>query len=159
VIYKASNASITRTARVNLSKLRFTGNKLKRTSRLSCGANGTYTGVDSCSGYSLYRTYHDGICGTYTTLYESNSATCGYVAPPPPPPPVPPPPPPPVGCTPGLECVNDACAYCNPGSGDSCVPAGISCCSTWGYLNSDCSRNVQCGNCCPGGYFTGRPGC
>ena len=31
-----------------------------------------------CSGYDLYYTYTDGNCGTYNTLIESNSATCGY---------------------------------------------------------------------------------
>ena len=140
MIYKASNASITRTAQVRFSSLRFTGNKLKRTSRLSCGAKDVYTGIETCVGVNLFRSYHDGICGTYSTLFQSNSATCGYVAPPPPPPP--PPPGPPV-CTPGFEYVNDSCAYC------AGVPGG--CCSqgrpVYCQLFSNCARSCDCFNC------------
>ncbi len=136
MIYKASNASITRTAQVRFSSLRFTGNKLKRTSRLSCGEKNVYTGVQYCSGYSLFRTYHDGICGTYDTLYESNSATCGYTPPPPPPPPGPP------TCTPTLECLNDACSAC----GAPCCVGGVTQCACQAQLNADCSRT--CFNAC-----------
>lgn len=34
-----------------------------------------------CVGFDLYRTYADGNCGTYETLYQSNSTTCGYIPP------------------------------------------------------------------------------
>ena len=81
MIYRAVNASITRTAQAKFSLERFTGSKLKRTYRLTCGDKDVYTGIDSCVGVNLYRSYHDGVCGTYGTLYQSNSTTCGYVAP------------------------------------------------------------------------------
>ena len=81
MIYRAVNASITRTAQAKFSLERFTGSKLKRTYRLTCGDKDVYTGIDSCVGVNLYRSYHDGVCGTYGTLYQSNSVTCGYVAP------------------------------------------------------------------------------
>lgn len=32
----------------------------------------------SCSGYDLYNVYADGYGGTYSTLAESNSTSCGY---------------------------------------------------------------------------------
>jgi hypothetical protein len=41
---------------------------------------GTYLS-QFCSGYNLYYTYADGSGGTYNTLIQTNSATCGYVAP------------------------------------------------------------------------------
>ena len=81
MIYRAVNASISRSAQAKFSLERFTGSKLKRTYRLTCGDKDVYTGVDACVGFNLYRSYHDGVCGTYGTLYQSNSATCGYVAP------------------------------------------------------------------------------
>ena len=81
MIYRAVNASISRSAQAKFSLERFTGSKLKRTYRLTCGDKDVYTGVDTCVGFNLYRSYHDGVCGTYGTLYQSNSATCGYVAP------------------------------------------------------------------------------
>ena len=34
-----------------------------------------------CSGYDLYGTYTDGNCGTYNSLIQSNSSSCGYVPP------------------------------------------------------------------------------
>ena len=43
----------------------------------SCQANETYIGF-FCTGTTLYYTYADGDCGTYDTLIEYNSATCGY---------------------------------------------------------------------------------
>jgi hypothetical protein len=43
-------------------------------------ASGTYI-TQYCSGFNLYYTYADGSGGTYDTLQQSNSATCGYVAP------------------------------------------------------------------------------
>jgi hypothetical protein len=43
----------------------------------SCQADETY--IESfCTGTTLYYTYADGNCGTYNTLIEYNSATCGY---------------------------------------------------------------------------------
>ena len=81
MIYRFVNASISRTAQAKFSLERFTGSKLKRTYRLTCGDKDVYTGVDSCVGFNLYRSYHDGVCGVYGTLYQSNSTTCGYVAP------------------------------------------------------------------------------
>jgi hypothetical protein len=113
VIYRAVNASISRTAQAKFSLERFTGSKLKRTYRLTCGDKDVYTGVDSCLGFNLYRSYHDGVCGTYSTLYQSNSATCGYVAPAP----VSPAPEPvsPVGVSPvGVSPVGSTnCTSCN----------------------------------------------
>lgn len=41
---------------------------------------GTYQG-SFCSGYDLYYIYADGSGGTYSSLVQSNSPTCGYVAP------------------------------------------------------------------------------
>ena len=41
---------------------------------------GTYQG-SFCSGYNLYYIYADGSGGTYNSLIQSNSPTCGYVAP------------------------------------------------------------------------------
>ncbi len=43
----------------------------------SCQASGTYI-TYYCTGTTLYYTYADGNCGTYDTLIEYNSATCGY---------------------------------------------------------------------------------
>jgi len=43
-------------------------------------ANGTYLS-QYCSGFDLYRTYSNGCNGTYSSLYESNSTTCGYQPP------------------------------------------------------------------------------
>lgn len=43
-------------------------------------AYGTYLS-QYCSGFDLYYTYSDGCNGTYSSLYESNSATCGYTPP------------------------------------------------------------------------------
>lgn len=43
-------------------------------------AYGTYLS-QFCSGYNLYYTYADGSGGTYNSLVQSNSPTCGYVAP------------------------------------------------------------------------------
>lgn len=43
-------------------------------------AYGTYLG-QYCSGYNLYYTYADGSGGSYDSLYQSNSATCGYSPP------------------------------------------------------------------------------
>lgn len=43
-------------------------------------AYGTYIS-QFCSGYNLYYTYANGSGGTYNQLQQSNSATCGYVAP------------------------------------------------------------------------------
>ena len=43
-------------------------------------ASGTYQG-SFCSGYDLYYTYADGSGGSYSSLVQSNSPTCGYVAP------------------------------------------------------------------------------
>jgi hypothetical protein len=44
-------------------------------------AYGAWLGTQQCSGYDLYRNYSDGCNGSYSQLYESNSATCGYVDP------------------------------------------------------------------------------
>ena len=41
---------------------------------------GTYLG-QFCSGYNLYYTYADGSGGSFNSLIETNSATCGYVPP------------------------------------------------------------------------------
>lgn len=43
-------------------------------------SSGTYLS-QFCSVYSLYYTYANGSGGTYNTLQENNSPTCGYVAP------------------------------------------------------------------------------
>ena len=43
-------------------------------------AYGTYQG-QFCSGYDLYYIYADGSGGTYNQLQQTNSPTCGYVAP------------------------------------------------------------------------------
>lgn len=43
-------------------------------------AYGTYI-TQYCSGYNLYYTYANGSGGTYNELQETNSASCGYVAP------------------------------------------------------------------------------
>ena len=157
MIYRAVNASINRSSGVKFSSLRFTGNKLKRTSRLSCGDKDVYTGTEFCTGTTLYRKYHDGICGTYDSVQATNSATCGYVAPPPPPPPGPPPPP--SGCTAGYEGVNDACAYCNVGT--PACRIGYSCFPILCYLQSNCVRiNCNCNSIAPGGYVPfNNPGC
>lgn len=115
MIYRAVNASISRSAQAKFSLERFTGSKLKRTYRLTCGDKDVYTGVDSCVGFNLYRSYHDGVCGTYGTLYQSNSATCGYVAPAPvSPAPEPVSPVSPVGVSPvGVSPVGSTnCDYC-----------------------------------------------
>jgi len=50
--------------------------------RSYCSAAGTYV-TQYCSGYNLYRRYYsgsasNGTCGTYDSLYQSNSSTCGY---------------------------------------------------------------------------------
>jgi hypothetical protein len=37
--------------------------------------------MSTCVGYDLYYRYADGSCGTYDTFVESNSSSCGYVAP------------------------------------------------------------------------------
>jgi hypothetical protein len=44
-------------------------------------ANGTWLGTQQCSGYDLYRNYSDGCNGSYSQVYESNSASCGYQEP------------------------------------------------------------------------------
>lgn len=46
----------------------------------NCQPSGTFI-TSYCSGYDLYYTYANGNCGTYNSLYESNSATCGYTPP------------------------------------------------------------------------------
>jgi hypothetical protein len=132
VIYRAVNASISRTAQVKFSSERFTGNKLKRTYRLSCGDKDVYTGIETCIGVNLYRSYHDGVCGTYSTLYQSNSATCGYVTPPPP-----------SGCIPGFEYVNDSCAYCTNTFNNCCYQGRPAYCQTF----ANCSRICNCEQC------------
>jgi hypothetical protein len=38
-----------------------------------------------CSGFNLYGTYYNGAGGTYDSLIEVNSPSCGYFEPPPPP--------------------------------------------------------------------------
>ena len=43
-------------------------------------ASGTYLS-QYCSGYDLYYTYSNGCNGTYSSLVESNSTTCGYQEP------------------------------------------------------------------------------
>lgn len=43
-------------------------------------ASGTYLG-DVCVGTSLYKSYANGTGGQYTVLVQTNSPTCGYVAP------------------------------------------------------------------------------
>ena len=43
-------------------------------------ASGTYQG-QFCSGYNLYYIYADGSGGTYNSLVQSNSPSCGYVPP------------------------------------------------------------------------------
>lgn len=43
----------------------------------SCPPSDTFLS-SFCSGYDLYYTYANGSCGTYNTLIEINSATCGY---------------------------------------------------------------------------------
>lgn len=113
MIYRAVNASISRTAQIKFSSERFTGNKLKRTYRLSCGDKDVYTGIETCIGFNLYRSYHDGVCGTYGTLYQSNSTTCGYVAPAPvSPAPEPVSPVSPVGVGVGVGVGSTACTSC-----------------------------------------------
>ena len=69
----------------------------------------------------------------------SNSVTPTAPAPPPPPPPPPPPTPPPgpPSCTPGPECLNDACSAC----GEPCCVGGFSQCPCSAYLNANCSRS------------------
>lgn len=41
---------------------------------------GTYNS-QFCSGFDLYYVYNDGFNGTYNTLHEHNSITCGYIPP------------------------------------------------------------------------------
>ena len=74
----------------------------------------------------------------------SNSVTPTAPAPPPPPPPPPPPTPPPgpPSCTPGPECLNDACSACSA----PCCVGGTPQCSCQAYLNANCSRS--CFNAC-----------
>lgn len=43
-------------------------------------ASGTYQG-QFCSGYDLYYTYANGSGGSYNSLAQSNSPSCGYIAP------------------------------------------------------------------------------
>jgi len=52
-----------------------------QTSFSTCQNNGTFI-TSFCSGYDYYYQYANGSCGTYNTLQESNSATCGYLPPP-----------------------------------------------------------------------------
>lgn len=44
-------------------------------------AAGTTSGGQYCSGYTLYQNYHDGSGGTYPSVVEYNSASCGYSTP------------------------------------------------------------------------------
>ena len=46
------------------------------TTTTTCPPNGTPTGDTFCSGNDLYKVYHNGNCGTYSTLFESNSPSC-----------------------------------------------------------------------------------
>jgi len=46
------------------------------TTTTTCPPNGTPTGDTFCSGNDLYKVYHNGSCGTYSTLFESNSPSC-----------------------------------------------------------------------------------
>jgi len=46
----------------------------------ACAAYGTFI-TSYCSGYSLYYRYANGSCGTYDTLIENNSTSCGYCPP------------------------------------------------------------------------------
>jgi hypothetical protein len=45
--------------------------------------------MSTCVGYDLYYRFANGSCGTYDTFIESNSSSCGYVAPTPTPTPTP----------------------------------------------------------------------
>ena len=51
--------------------------------RSYCPANGTYANYSYCSGYTLYYRYYsgsasNGTCGTYDSVVQYNSSTCGY---------------------------------------------------------------------------------
>jgi len=50
------------------------------TTTTTCAPDGTFL-YSTCSGTDLVNVYANGTCGTYTTVAEVNSASCGYIAP------------------------------------------------------------------------------
>lgn len=94
----------------------------------ACTPAGTYY-TQFCSGYNLYYTYHNGSCGYYNSLIQTNSPTCGCQS----------------GCQPAGTFLTGRC-LCS-----ACNVYGVTC-SEWAQFPYG-SNALRADGCC-GSYYT-----